>query len=196
LNAKIELLQSGRFEKLMDLLVKHQERVMRAICDRFGRDLCLVSVRDDFLARPETVVDENYFQNSLLPRLERMIGPAREHGLPVALDTLTVGAQALPGLYKVGIGMIQSGKTDLDVLEPLAREWQGKLVFSGSLPASLLTSARGNELDEQIRLVCKRLTRQPGFVFSLDFGSLECNDVIPQNLVNAFRAVQRFGRYT
>jgi LacI family transcriptional regulator len=195
LSSRLQWLQTGRFEKLMDLLCRHQERVMRAICDRFGRDLCLVSVRDDFLTLPEMVADEKYFQHSLLPRLARMIGPAREHGLPVAFDTLGLEPQALPGLVQIGIGMIRSAETDLDILEPLVREWQAKLVFSTSLSDSLMASVGRNGSDEQIREFCRRLTRQPGFIFCLETNILGEGHESSKTLLDVFRAVQRFGRY-
>ncbi len=194
LSANPGIAQTARFEKLMDLLVKHQERVMRAICDRFGRDLCLVSVRDDYLAGPEALADEQIFQHSLLPRLARMVSPAREHGLPVALDCARLVAPALPGLQHAGVRLIQSSGLALDVLEPLAQAWQGKLVFSSSLPAALLAAAHGPETDEQIRAIGKRLSAQPGFILSLDTSDPQFNELPPQNLVNALHVIQRPGR--
>jgi hypothetical protein len=195
-DARSAFVQNPRLEKVLDLLVKHQERIMRALCDRFGRELCFVSVQDDLLMRPDVVADDQLFQHVLLPRLERMISPAREHRLPVALDTSSIAELALPGLYKIGINFIQAVGPDLDDLERFAGEWRGRLAFSGSLPADLFANSSKAQLDEQARSFGRRFSKQLGFLFSVDDPVAdESNEFLPQNLVNALRAIQRFARY-
>jgi len=188
------VVQSDHFEKLMDLLTKHQERVMRALCDRFGRDLCFVSIHDDFLARPELVAEAGLFQNLILPRLERMLTPAREHGLPIVLDTTIFAEQALPGLIGTGISVIQFACSDLNDLERLVRAWHGRLAFIAGLPSSIAAQTAPLELDEQIRTICERFSRQTGLVFSLDPRSMGNDDFSPQNFISILRTIQRHRR--
>lgn len=188
-------LRDGRFEKLMDMLVKHQERVMRAICDRFGRDLCFISVMDDSLARPEFEANPELFRDLILPRLERVLTPAREHGLPVSLDTTSQFEQILPDLVGTGINVIQFVANDVDSLDRLTHAWQGKYVFIAGLPVSLLLLTSKDDLDNQLGLICKRFSRQTGLVFSLDARILENLDYPPQNFVSILRAVQRHGHF-
>jgi hypothetical protein len=182
---------------LMDMLVKHQERVMRALCDRFGRDLCFVAIQDDLLAHPAVVADENLFQQIILPRLHRMFTPAREHGLPTALDTTVAVEQALPGLQRTGINIIQSVNPDANSLEQLLRDWQGKMAFIGSVPVSTLAHSSKPEIEARIRLDCEKFSRQAGFAFSTSTPASSGNaDFPPQNFVITIRAIQRYGKYT
>lgn len=165
---------------------------MRALCDRFGRDLCFVSVQDDSLARPEFIVEDGLFQELILPRLERMLTPAREHGLPIALDTTALTEEALPGLIGTGINIIQFASSDANTLERLASAWQGRLGFIAGLPGSILEHTPKADLDEQISAICKRFSRQTGLVFSLDAHSMENDDFSPQNFIAILRAIQRY----
>jgi LacI family transcriptional regulator len=177
--------QARQLEKLMDMLVKHQERAMRAICDRFGRDLCFVSVQDDYLAHPDFVVDTRRFQNLLLPRLKRMLTPAREHGLPVALDTAVLAEEALPGLVEIGVNIVHSLYADVPTLERLAQTWRGQLAFIAGFPQTPAA-----ELDEQVRAACLRFSRQTGLVFSLDARAMGNDNFPPQNFISILRTIQ------
>ena len=181
--------------KLMDMLVKHQGRVMRALCDRFGRDVLFVSVQDDILASQILVSDLDLFEDSILPRLDLMCAPAKEHDLPIALDTLSLNASALSGLYEIGIHLIQSTGLEPDTLKDLASEWTGKVAFIGGIPANRLVGASREEVEEHIRQVCETYKSQPGFVLSVDASLSDYPGLQPQNFVTMIRAVQRFGQY-
>jgi LacI family transcriptional regulator len=197
-NLKNALSRHGSLEKLMDMLVKHQERVMRAVCDRFGRDLCFISIQDDALGCSELVANTDLFQNTIIPRLARMVTPAREHGLPVGLDTRASGAslkQALPALHKAGVRIIQFSNPDADALESLARAWHGKVVMMGGLPVSRLGQLSRTEIDEQLRRSCKKFSKKTGFVFSTDAPVSNLDDFPPQNFINMLRAIQRYGKF-
>ena len=188
----------GSLEKLMDVFVKHQERVVRAVCDRFGRDLCFISVRDDALIRADVVAEDNLFQNVLIPRLKRMITPAREHGLPVALDMHTRAAsleQALPELYRAGINIIQFTNSDIGTLERLAQAWSGKVVFMGGLPVSRLGQLPRAEIDQKIRKYCQKFSGLAGFVFSPDALITSSDNFPPQHFTGMLHSIQLYGKY-
>jgi hypothetical protein len=187
----------SELEMLMDMLMKHQERVMRAVCDRFGRDLCFISIQDDELARAELLAQPGLFHEALLPRLKRMLTPAREHGLPIALDTQAQGSdleKALPGLLETGISIIQFTNPDAAALERMAQVWHGKVVMVGGLPVSLLGKLSRAEMDEQIRKLCKKFGRFPGFMFSADIPLTSEDDYPPQNFTGMLRTMQRCAR--
>ena len=181
--------------KLMDMLVKHQSRVMRALCDRFGRDLSFVSIQDDILASQAVVSDPDLFEDSILPRLDQMCTPAKEHDICIALDTLTLYPSALSGLYEIGIRMIQSSGLEATALKSLAREWTGKLAFIGGIPIEVLFSASKEDVEEQVRQICESFVAQPGFILSIDDSLTNFPGLQPQNFVTMIRSVQHYGKY-
>ena len=181
--------------KLMDMLVKHQSRVMRALCDRFGRDLSFVSIQDDILASQAIVSDPDLFEDSILPRLDQMCTPAKEHDIPIALDTLTLHPSALSGLYEIGIRMIQSSGLEPTGLQSLAREWTGKMAFIGGIPAEVIFRASKEDIEEQVRQICESFIAQPGFILSVDDSLSDFPGLQPQNFVTMIRSVQHYGKY-
>jgi len=180
--------------RIMDMLVKHQERVVRALCDRFGRELCFVSVKDDCLAHPRFIEkDTSIFENIILPRLERMLTPAREHGLPIALDTTEISEMALPGLIGAGINIIQFSAEDANTLDHLLQNWRGRLSFIAGLPLPIPANAPRQEIENQANMICKQFSRNSGLVFSLDNRNFQGDEVPAQNFISILRTIQRFG---
>jgi uroporphyrinogen-III decarboxylase len=182
-------------ENLMDLIVKHQCRIMRALCDRFSRDLLFVSIQDDVLASSDMVADADLFDHSILPRLALMINPAKEHGLPVALDSLAPCGQALPGLFEVGVNIIQSAGLDFNPLQEFSPELFGRMVFIGGISSTLMARASKEEIEESIRLVCVAFLQKPGFILGPSISFSDLPDIQPQNFASLMRAVQRYGLY-
>jgi LacI family transcriptional regulator len=182
-------------ENLMDLIVKHQCRIMRALCDRFSRDLLFVSIQDDVLASSDMVADADLFDHSILPRLALMINPAKEHGLPVALDSLAPCGQALPGLFEVGVNIIQSAGLDFNPLQEFSPELFGRMVFIGGISSTLMARASKEEIEESIRLVCAAFLQKPGFILGPSTSFSDLPDIQPQNFASLMRAVQRYGLY-
>jgi hypothetical protein len=187
-------LLDGRFEKLMDTLAKQQERVMRALCDRFGRDLCFISVQDDILTSPRFMGEDGFFEDLILPRLKNMLTPAKEHKLPVALDTTAINEQALPGLIEIGLNIIQCSHSNVQTMERFARKWQSQLAFITNVPVPFAANTPRADLEIQINELCKRLSGQNGLAFSLDARDFESDEFPPQTFVYVLRAIQRHRR--
>ncbi len=197
LNLQALFSQTPHLEKFMDMLGKHQERVLRAVCDRFSRDLCFISVQDDYLVRANIFTETNSLQNILITRLKQMILPALEHGLPIALDTQARGPdleKALPELYKAGFNVIQFTNPDISSLEHMAHTWHNKIVFMGGMPVSRLGQIPRSDLDSEIEKYCIQFSKSTGFIFSPDAQVLNNDDFPPQNFIGMLRAIQFFGR--
>ena len=180
--------------KLMDMLVKHQSRVMRALCDRFGRDLSFVSIQDDLLASERMASDLDLFETSILPHLDQMCKSAKEHDIPIALDTLSLYPAALSRLYESGVRIIQSSGLESAPLTELSREWSGKVVFMGGIPAEILSGVSKEAIEDQIQQICEIFKAQPGFVLSVDASLSDFPGLQPQNFVTLIRSVQRYGQ--
>jgi len=122
-----------------------------------------------------------------------MLTPAREHDLPIALDTGTLAEQALPDVVQAGINIIQFTGSDVNTLERLTHSWYGRCAFIAGLPVSMLDHTPRAELDNQIGAMCKRFSQRTGLVFSLDARAFGSDDYPPQNFVAILRAIQRHG---
>jgi len=181
-------------EKLMDLIVKHQSRVMRAICDRFARGLLFVSIRDDALASSRLLADPDLLEGSVLPRLATLIAPAREHGLPIALDGLTPGAAALPGLFEIGFTAVQAPSPKNNNFNQVISDWSGKLVFLGGISSSFVARSSREEIEEHIRQVCTLFSKTPGFVLGNDATLPQNSEFSDENFSNMIGAIQKYGR--
>jgi hypothetical protein len=97
-------------------------------------------------------------------------------------------------LFGAGINIIQFASSDLNDLERLLRAWHGQLAFIAGLPVSRLVQTTPAELDEQIRAICRRFSRQTGLLFSLDARAMGDDDFPPQNFISVLRTIQRHRR--
>jgi len=179
--------------KIMDLLVSHQGRVMGALCDRFGLDLLFVSIRDDLLSLPAWSELPWLFAEVVLPRLGLMLTPAKEHGLPIAIDSRAPCELALPGLYELGVRILQSADLENCATQDLVSQWAGKMVFIGGISNKLITGASAEEIADHVRQVCEIYRQRPGFILGLDTCGPDASDVKPQNFLSMVRAVHRYG---
>ena len=162
-----DLISNPPFEKMMDTIVKQQERIIRAICDRFGRDICFITIKDDFIAQPELVRQSIFYRDAILPRLEKMIKPAQEHRILVALDTQGQIENAIPDLFSIGIGAFESVNLSENSLNQLMQDWQAKIVFIGGLSTNLFALPQ-KEIEEQVLRTNEWLGNFPGIILCTD----------------------------
>jgi LacI family transcriptional regulator len=156
--------QRQLLERLMDLLMAHQEKTLRAICDRFSADLAFAVIRDDLMNFPGVTVQSELFQTAILPRLFRLSAPIREHSLLTGLNSGGSLAEALPVLYKHGFGIIQSLDPACNDFTALLAAWRSRITFMGGLPVEyLLTSAR-DSLPGKVREYCQPISNGGGLV--------------------------------
>jgi uroporphyrinogen-III decarboxylase len=189
------ILRHSNFNKLMDMFVKHQNRVMRALCDRFGRDLLFVSIKDNAILQASLVGDADVFEESILRRLEQICVPAREHGLPIALDSNGPLGPGLSRLQEIGIQIIQSARLNFGSMEDQIRHWPDGMTFIGGLSAGLVTNSAKNEIEDRVRQVCEIFKRQPGFILGLDDNINDLPGLQPQIVVTMIRAAHKYGQF-
>ncbi len=188
-----DLISNPAFEKMMDGFVKHQERVIRAICDRFGRELCFISVKDDFIAQPDVSSQKTFYRDSILPRLAKMVKPAQEHGLLVVVDTQGQIESALPDLYSIGIRGVDSVSYIENSFQRLMQDWQSKIVFIGGLSSNLFSLTQ-KEIEEQALLASETLGNYPGLILSTDKAITEGVEYFPHNFSILARSIHIYKR--
>ena len=180
-------------ENLMDILLEHQERVMRAVCDRFSDDLALVMINDDVAHNSGLMVHPDAFMDIFPHRMKRLIAPAKEHGKLILMHTDGKMDQVLPILYEIGFDALNPLQPESNDIFELREQWAGKLAFVGNISTTLLAYASREEIEEKVREYCVRLAPGGGYVLSSSTSIME--GIPPENFVTMIQAVHKYGRY-
>ena len=57
----------------MDFILDHQEKVMRALCDRFGGDLAFIVINDGIARNTGLLLQPEFFMEIFPHRMQRLI---------------------------------------------------------------------------------------------------------------------------
>ncbi len=163
-------------ERVMDLLTAHGERLVRAVCDRFGDDLAFVLIADDVADNQGLLLAPELFAQLAPGRLQRLIAPVLEHGVPAALHSGGRVADALPFMQQAGFRAIHGLDPACNDLSALHAAWAGKLVLMGGISQALLVEGPRERIETTIAGVCRRLAGQGGYVLGSPQG---ISDAIP-----------------
>ena len=180
-------------EKLMDILLDHQEKVMRVVCDRFADDLVFVMVNDDIVHNGGLIIHPDLFMEIFPHRMKRLIAPAKEHGKLVAMHTAGKMDNVLPILHDVGFDAIHPLEPESNDVFKIKKEWAGKMALVGSIPTALLAHGSKEEIEEKVREYCVRLASGGGYVLGSSNGIVE--GIPPESFVAMTQAVHKYGRY-
>ena len=181
-------------EKLMDILLDHQQRVMQAVCDRFGDELAFVLVNDDIAHQTGLLIH---------PRMFREIFPAAHEATDRAgqgswqAGSIPHRRQDRPGPADAVRHRLRHRASDrARVQRHLAafrQQWAGKMAFVGNIPTLLLAYGRPDEIDERVRHQCVELAPGGGYVLGSSPSIME--GIPPENFLAMIQAVHRYGRY-
>lgn len=180
-------------ERLMDMLLANQVKVLRAVCDRFSSDLQFILVRDRLMAPAAGMESSTLFRDLALPRLRRLIAPAREHGLPTGISLPGVDINLLPALHEAGFSLLHSTDMQPHDLAETLHKWEGRVVLAGGMDTRLLESGSPDKVEAHVRAICESLAGMGGFVLSSSEGITGA--VPPENYLAMVRAIQRYGAY-
>jgi uroporphyrinogen decarboxylase len=180
-------------EAFMDILLAHQEKVMRAVVDRFGDDLALVMVNDDIGHNTGLLIHPKMFLEIFPPRMKRLIAPAKEHGLKVLMHTDGKLDQILPILYEVGIDANHPVEPESNDICEVKREWAGRMALIGNVHTPLLAFGRVDEIEAKVKEYCEQLGPGGGWICGSSTSIMD--GIPPENFVAMIRAVHKYGRY-
>ncbi len=180
-------------EKLMDILVENQEKVMRAVCDRFADDLALVMVNDDIAHNAGLMIKPEMFLEIFPPRMKRLIAPAKEHGKLVLMHTDGKTDAFLDILYEVGIDINHPVEPESNEIADVKSKWAGRMAFIGNIPTVLLAYGRTEEIEERVREYCVNVAPGGGYVLGSSTSIMD--GIPPENFVTMIKAVHKYGRY-
>jgi uroporphyrinogen-III decarboxylase len=180
-------------EKLMDILLAHQEKVMRAICDHFGEDIELVMVNDDIAHNTGLMINPKMFIEIFPQRMKRLIAPAKEDGKMVLMHTDGKLDKVLPILFEIGINVNHPVEPESNNIFDVKQDWAGKMAFIGNIPTVLLAYGSQEEIEETVRKYCLQLGPGGGYVLGSSTSIMD--GIPPKNFVAMIQAVHKYGRY-
>jgi len=180
-------------ERLMDILLEQQEKVMHAVCDRFAKDLAFVMVNDDIAHNAGLMIGPTMFDEIFPHRMKRLIAPAKEHGKMVLMHTDGKMDKVLPILYDIGINIVHPNEPESNDIFELKKQWAGKLALIGNIPTVLLAHGSEEEIEEKVKEYCVKLAPGGGYVLGSSTSIME--GIPPENFVAMTQAVHKYGRY-
>jgi uroporphyrinogen decarboxylase len=180
-------------EKLMDILLEHQEKVMRAVCDQFGADVALVMVNDDIGYNSGLLIRPKMFMEIFPHRMQRLIAPAKEHGKLVLMHTDGKMDGILPILYDVGINAAHPIEPESNDLAEVKRKWAGKMCLFGNVHTPLLAYGTPEAIEAKVREYCLQVAPGGGYVLGSSTSIMD--GIPPENFVTMTQAVHKYGRY-
>jgi LacI family transcriptional regulator len=179
-------------ERLMDKALAHQEKILRVVCDRFAGGLALVLIEDDLAGIHALPGGLESWVDMFAGRMQRLIAPAREHGLPVVLHGAGAAGPALPVLHRLGFAAVYPSALEACAVFELRRAWAGRLALVGHVPPALLRDAGEESVEQQVREYLAGLGEGGGYVLASAGCTLD--GVPPENFVAMARAVHTYGR--
>lgn len=180
-------------EQLMDMLLEHQEKVVRAVCDRFANELAFVLINDDIAYTTGPAVHPDIFMDIFPRRMRRLILPAKEHDKLLVMHTDGKVDRVLPILHDIGFSAVHPLQPEFNDIFQLKEQWAGKLALIGNIPIALLAYGDEEEIEEKVQEHCARLGPGGGYVLGSS-GSIG-ESVPPENFVAMTQAVHKYGRY-
>jgi LacI family transcriptional regulator len=180
------------FERLLDILLDHQERVMQAVCDRFADDISFVLVRDVIANDAGSLLGLDRFSDVYFQRMQRLIAPARDHELPVAISSPGAIVPLLPMLHEIGFDIVHPTSLDYNGLRTAKETWQDKLIFAGGVSADTLRHGDQETIQQQVIESCRQLSADGGYIFGVS-GAIT-DDIPPENYVVMTQALHQHGR--
>lgn len=180
-------------ERLMDILLAHQEKVMRAVCDRFARDLAFILVNDDIGHNAGLMIHPTMFMEIFPHRMRRLITPAKEHGKLVAMHTDGKMDKIMPILYEIGFDIAHPIEPESNDILAVKQQWAGKMALVGNIPTPLLAFGSKDEIEERVREYCVKLGPGGGYVLGSSTSIME--GIPPENFVAMIQAAHKYGRY-
>ncbi len=180
-------------ERLMDLILEHQKKIMHAVCDRFADALAFIVVNDDIAHNAGPLVSPDILMEVFSSRMERLIAPAKEHGKLVAIHTDGKVNRVMPILHNIGFDIIHPVQPECNDIFALKKQWAGKMALVGNIPTPLLAYGHKDEIEERVRDYCLKLA--PGGGYVLGSSSSIMKGIPPENFVAMIQAVHKYGRY-
>jgi uroporphyrinogen decarboxylase len=180
-------------DKLMDILLEQQTKVMQAVCENFGQDIALVMINDDIGYNSGLMIKESMFMEIFPHRMKQLIAPAKDIGKLVLMHTDGKLDCILPILYDVGINVNHPIEPESNDLAEVKKKWAGKMSLIGNVHTPLLAFGKKDQIEEKVREYCMMVAPGGGYVLGSSTSIMD--GIPPENFETMVRAVHKYGRY-
>lgn len=180
-------------EKLMDMLLAHQIKVMNAVCENFADDLAFFLVNDDIGHNSGLMIHPDMFMEIFPHRMKQLIAPAKERGKLFAMHTDGKMDNIMPILYDIGFDIAHPIEPESNNMFEVKKTWAGKMALVGNIPTALLAYGTKEEIEERVKEYC--LNAAPGGGYVLGSSTSIMEGIPPENFVAMTQAVHKYGRY-
>jgi uroporphyrinogen-III decarboxylase len=180
-------------EKLMDILLEHQESVMRAICEQFGDEIAFVMVNDDIGHNSGLMIHPRMFLEIFPERMKRLIAPAKEIGKLVLMHTDGKLDKILPILHDVGIDINHPIEPESNDIFEVKEQWAGRMALIGNVHTPLLAYGTKEQIEEVVKEYCEKLAPGGGYVLGSSTSIMD--GIPPENFVVMIEATHKYGHY-
>lgn len=180
-------------EKLMDILLEHQEQVMQAICERYAGEIALVMVNDDIGYNSGLLINPKMFLEIFPWRMQRLIAPAKAAGKLVLMHTDGKMEKILPILKQVGIDVNHPVEPESNDIFEVKRKWAGEMALIGNLHTPLLAYGSRPEIERKVQEYCAGLAPGGGYVLGSSTSIMA--GIPPENFVTMIEAAHKYGCY-
>ncbi|MFN2166395.1 MAG: uroporphyrinogen decarboxylase family protein [Anaerolineae bacterium] len=180
-------------ERLMDILLDHQEKVMQAVCDEFASELAFILVNDDIGHNQGLMINPEMFREIFPERMKRLIAPAKAAGKLVAYHTDGKMDMIFPILDEIGFDICHPIEPESNDIFQAKAQWGQRFALVGNIPTVLLAYGTIDEIDEMVRTYCAGLGEGGGYVLGSSTSIME--GIPPQNFVAMTQAAHKYGRY-
>ncbi|MFC1607499.1 uroporphyrinogen decarboxylase family protein [Candidatus Latescibacterota bacterium] len=180
-------------EKLMDILIDHQEKVAHEIFSRYGDEIAYCMVNDDIGHNNGLMIHPDMFMEMFPHRMKRLIAPAKEHGKHLLMHTDGKMDGIMPILYDVGFDAIHPVEPESNDIMEVKKKWAGRMTLMGNIPTVLLAYGTKDEIAERVRDYCVGLASGGGWILGSSTSIME--GIPPENFVVMVEAAHRYGWY-
>ncbi len=180
-------------EKLMDILLDHQEKVMATICEQYGDQIAFVMINDDIGHNAGLMVHPRMFLEMFPWRMKRLIGPAKKIGKLVLMHTDGKLDNILPILIDVGININHPIEPESNDIFAVKQRWAGKMALIGNVHTPLLAYGTKEQIEAVVKEYCQKLAPGGGYVLGSSTSIMD--GIPPENFVAMVEAVHKYGRY-
>jgi LacI family transcriptional regulator len=125
-------------QQVADELLAYQTKVVQLVCDRFATDLAFVVFSDNLADKNGLRIPLDDFEAVFSERIQRLIHPAKEHGLLTVLHTDGKVETSIPLIQQLGFDAVYIAQPELCDLVALKEMGNGMLSFMGGIPVSTL----------------------------------------------------------
>jgi hypothetical protein len=181
-------------EKLMDILLDHQEQLVQEVCRRYAGDLAFVMVNDDIGYNSGLLIRPEMFMQVFPQRMCRLIAPAKDCGKLVLMHTDGKLETILPILYDVGIDINHPVEPESNDIFAVKEQWAGRMALVGNIHTPLLAYGTKEAIEEKVREHCVRLAPGGGYVLGSSTSIMD--GIPPENFVAMIEATHKYGDYS